>query len=319
MTNTPQATLASYLPFVAKPLPTPTPTATPSPAPTIPAPSWLAYVNNFREQAALHALAENQDWTQGAWLHSRYMVKEDHISHSENQSSPWYTFEGDAAGRSGNIYVSSYTGTPDRSAINFWMAAPFHAVAILDPQLFSTAFASYREEIGLWRMAATLDWQRGLGALPPALSYPISFPADGGATWIRDFRGGEWPDPWSSCPGYNTISGPALFVQFGSGSHTPQVTAHSFARGNDPLPHCVFDESSYSNPNSATQASGRLILDSRDAVVLMPRNPLLLGQTYTASVTDGGQTHVWRFTVVPPTQTVPALPATLERAGAPLP
>lgn len=306
----------SYLPYVTGPLPTPTPTATPTATATPAQPSWLQYVNQFRQAAKLHPLIENFDWSQGDWLHSRYMVKEDHITHHENTSSPWYTPEGDVAGRSGNIYVSSSTGTPDEWAINFWMSGPFHAVAILDPQLFQTAFASYREDVGFWQTGATLDWQRGLDALPQSLAFPVIFPAHDGETWLSSYRGGEWPDPLSPCPGYVSPSGPPLILQLGSGNVTPVVTAHSFHRGGEPLPHCIFDETSYTNPSPSTQNSGRIILNSRDAIILMPREPLQLGESYTASVTANGVSYSWTFSVVPPPVAI-AIPGVTERAGAP--
>ena len=295
------------------------PTATPTASATPPVAAWLQFLNRFREEANLPPLAENRDWTQGEWLHSRYMVKEDHISHSENTSSPWYTVEGDAAGHSGNIYVSGYASTPDESAIRFWMAAPFHAVAILDPQLATTGFSSYRESIGYWNMGATLDWQRGLGVLPPSISFPITFPRPGGETWLREYYGGEWPDPLSACPGYVVPTGSPLLLQLGSGSTVPQVTAHAFYRGGNELQHCVFDETSYVSSSASSQSSGRAVLNSRDAIVLMPRDPLQLGETYTASITTNGTAYSWTFTVVAPPQASVVIPAGMERAGAPLP
>ncbi|GAH44015.1 unnamed protein product, partial [marine sediment metagenome] len=37
--------------------------------------------------------------------------------------------------------------------------------------------------------------------------------------------------------------------------------------------------------------------DSRDAIILIPRNPLTPGASYTVSITVSGQTHTWSFTV----------------------
>jgi hypothetical protein len=81
---------------------------------------------------------------------------------------------------------------------------------------------------------------------------------------------------------------------------TPQVTAHDFSDGSTSLAHCVFDETTYYNPNANMQQSGRLILNSRDAVVLMPQTPLTVGKSYTATITSNGITYTWHFTVVPP-------------------
>lgn len=286
----------AYLPLLLQPAPT----ATPTPTPTVGAASWLQYLNQFRSLATLPGLVENSGWTYGDWLHSRYMVKENSATHGEDPGSPWYTEEGDTAGRNGNIFVTSWTDAPDNTAIDFWMSGPFHAVAILDPQLEQTALGSYREEDGGWTMGATLDWARGLGGLPSGISFPIAFPGDGSETWLRQHPGYEWPDPLTSCPGYTAPSGPPLILQLGSGESVPQVTAHTFMRGETPLPHCVFDETTYSNPHTGSQNSGRQILNSRDAVVLMPRDPLQTGETYRASITANGQTTQWQFTVIAP-------------------
>jgi len=107
----------------------------------------------------------------------------------------------------------------------------------------------------------------------------------------------ETPSPLTSCPGYTSPAGLPLVIQVGSGAGVPVVTAHSFMRGNTPLEHCVFDETTYYNPDSSLQGLGRAILSSRDAIVLLARQPLTANTNYTASVTVDGQTHTWSFTV----------------------
>ncbi|MCA9936223.1 MAG: CAP domain-containing protein [Ardenticatenaceae bacterium] len=285
----------AYLPNIVKPLPTSTPTPTPTP---LPGPDWLAYVNEFRLLAGLPVLTENDSWSYGGVLHSRYMVKEDEITHYENTASAWYTQEGYDAGRNGNVAVSSTTTASDEFAIDLWMTGPFHAVGILDPQLAQTGFGSYREAIGTWKMGATLDVLRGLGSLPPGITFPIYYPQDGGQAWLISYGGSESPDPLTSCPGYSAPSGPPIILQLGSGSVTPNVTSSSFSQGSTPLEHCIFDETNYVNPNSTYQSLGRSVLGGRDAVVIMPRSPLTVGQTYTASITANGTQYTWSFSVV---------------------
>lgn len=312
--------LPAYLPYLTKPMPSPTPTATPTPSatptatPTSDAPEWLRYLNRFRDAAALPPLTENPTWSHGDWLHSRYMVKEDHISHDEKQDSPWYTAEGALAGRNGNIFATSWTSASDETAIDFWMAGPFHAVAILDPEMQQTAFGAYREDNAAWYMGATLEWNRGRGPLPDGITFPITFPRDGGQTWITRHPGHEWPDPLTACPGYEAPTGPPLIIQLGSGNLTPQVTAHSFGvlDGGD-LPHCVFDETTYTNPSPSAQNSGRQVLNSRDAVVIMPRYALTPSQSYRASITANGVTYNWQFTVSIPSHESHFIPD-MERA-----
>jgi hypothetical protein len=176
------------------------------------------------------------------------------------------------------------------------MQAPFHAVGMLDPQLSVVGYGSYREADGGWQMGAGLDVLRGLGSVPPAVEFPVKWPSDG-KTVSLTAHWGESPSPLTSCPGYSAPSGLPIILQIGSGGLVPTVTAHSFTQDGTPLDHCVFDETSYTNPNGSLQSVGRSILNARDAIVLIPRQPLTRGASYTASITVNGQTHTWTFTV----------------------
>lgn len=261
--------------------------------------AWLDYLNRFRQLGNVAPVTENKAWSHASWLHSRYMVKEDVLTHEESPHSPWYTAQGQLAAQNGNI-AGGPLDAPDSHAIDVWMRGPFHAVSILDPRLSQVGFGSYREDSGPRKMAATLDVLRGRGNRPPETDFPLPFPKDGGYTWVTSHEGHEWPQPLSSCEGYSPPSGPPIILQLGNGALTPQVTATSFKRGNLALAHCVIDETSYTHPDATQQRVGRLILNSRDAVVIMPRHPLVAGHTYTASVTANGRTTTWHFTVVPP-------------------
>ena len=85
---------SSYLPLIlypASPTPTLTPTATHPPEPTntpvptpIPEDDWLGYINFLRYQSGLPGVSSNVTWSDGCWLHSRYMVKNDDVTHSED-------------------------------------------------------------------------------------------------------------------------------------------------------------------------------------------------------------------------------------------
>ena len=288
---------------------TPTPSSTATPTPTFPTPtptatfatSWLGYVNRFRALANVPALDENSTWSAGGRLHSRYMVKNDFIGHDEDTSNPWYTPEGRTAAQNGNVMVSSSPSVPDEYAVDLWMTGPFHAVGVIDPQLHTTGFGSYREADGGWAMGGTLDVLRGTGGVPAGTSFPLPFPKSGGQTWLLSYGGSEAPDPLTSCSGYSAPSGPPVILQLGSGGVTPNVTAHAFSeQGGAALEHCVFDETNYVNSNSSYQSLGRAVLGARDAVVLMPKKPLAVGKTYHVSITSNGNTTSWSFSTVAP-------------------
>ncbi len=282
---TPELTPEAYLPFVVRSWPS-----------LPPQPNWLAYVNHYRAMADLPPVTENVTWSDGCWKHARYMVKNDFIGHTEDPNNPWYTPEGQAAGGSSNVWASYAVDTADEDSVDVFMQAPFHAVGIVDPALLQVGFGSYRESDGGLQYGVALDVIRGLGSIPPSVAFPVKWPAHGTTVPIL-LHWGEYPDPLTSCPGYSTPSGLPIILQIGPGNVTPNVTSHSFMQGSTPLEHCVFDETSYTNPDGSAQSLGRSCLDARDATVLIPRYPLTPGATYSASITVNDQTYTWSFTV----------------------
>lgn len=257
---------------------------------------WLGYVNYYRAMAGLAPVLEDPTWSEGGWLHARYIVKTDILGHGEDPGNPWYTPEGAAAAQSSNLSASYDDQSSDESAVDVWMQAPFHAIGILDPALHHVGYGSYREADGGLQMGAALDVIRGLGQIPSSVDFPIQWPGNG-TTVSLTLHWGENPSPLTSCPGYVAPSGLPILLQVGSGGLIPDVTSTSFEQGNTALEHCAFDETSYANPDSSLQSLGRSILATRDAIVLIPRAQLMPGTTYTVSVTVDGQNYVWSFTV----------------------
>ena len=98
-------------------------------------------------------------------------------------------------------------------------------------------------------------------------------------------------------PGYTAPAGLPIILQIGDGSLTPSVTAHTITSGGSAVEHCVFDETSYSNPDGNMQSLGRSVLGGRDAIVLIARQSLTQGAMYTVSVTANGTKYTWSFTV----------------------
>jgi hypothetical protein len=270
----------------------------------MPAPGdWLAYVNYYRALACLPAVTENAAYSDGDRKHAKYMVKNDFIGHSESSLLPYYTPEGAAAAAVSNVMASQDVNATDNYAIDLLMRGPFHAVGILDPKLQQVGFGSYREADGGWQMAAALNVLSGLGSSPPAsVTYPVMWPANGLTVNLRSYTGFESPDPLASCPGYTAPSGLPIILQLGAGNAiafggASPVTAFSFKQGAATLESCEFDENNYQNPDSNSQNLGRAVLSTRDAIVIVPRNPLTPGATYTVSVTANSQVYTWSFTV----------------------
>jgi uncharacterized protein YkwD len=295
----PSPTVASTEEPPPSPSPTPDPTATPTtpPTPTIEAvgTDWLRYLNLFRQQANLPPLLENTLWSLDSAQHSRYMTYTGNLGHSEDGASQYYTRGGQTAGENGNIAAGFIGSDPFKWAFNYWMSAPFHAIPILDPQLATTGFAEYRDASAAQPLTATLDVRRGLGPLLDGVSYPIMFPRDDGLTWVLRYSLPEFPEALSTCPGYQQPTGAPIILQIGDGSQVPSVTASSLFRDDQPLAHCRFDETNFTHPNEFRQRSARLILDNRDAIVIIPQQPLVPDSTYSVRIDANGQTYTWSF------------------------
>jgi len=260
-------------------------------------PAWLKRVNFYRALAALPPVAEEPALSATVAQHARYMVAHDVIQHTQNRRRSWATPEGAAAAAVSNLAGSLSPLEPDFWAVDTWMQGPFHAIGILDPALQQVGFGIYRAPDGkMIQTAAALDVIRGRGSRPATVAYPIVWPADGATVPIGSHRF-EYPSPLTSCRGYTAPTGLALIVQMGPGDEVPRVTRTGIWDGERWLEHCVFDESTYRNRNGDEERLGRSILGARDAIVLIPREPLNYGSRYRVQMDANGQLIDWTFSV----------------------
>jgi hypothetical protein len=222
------------------------------------------------------------------------------ISHVEDTSSPHYTREGNLAAQNGNLAASFAFNSEYDWAFNYWISAPFHGLPILDPQLSAVGFGSHRDAEAPIELAATLDIKQGLQSdVPSDVDFPTLFPGDGGKAWVLRYSLPEFPDARVHC-GYGSVSGAPIMVQIGPGDQVPDVTSTVLRLDTQLLEHCVFDETNYFNPNAGLQQAGRSILNQRDAIVILPRDPLAIGKTYSVEIIVNGEVISWDFSTVPP-------------------
>jgi len=261
--------------------------------------SWLDELNLWRSTAFLGPLTENTTWSAGDYNHSVYMVKNNLVTHYETPGTPYYTAAGDQAAQNGNIEVSSTTSKTDAQAIDWWMGAPFHAMAMMDPRLTQTGFGSYREVKSGWQAGFTLDTLRGNSFQGGA--YPVMWPGNGVTEPLTQYSGNEFPDPLQACPGYTTPTGLPVFIEVGGNVNTVAGAVHTFSAGGTQLAHCVIDST-----NSALHS----YMYTRGGVIIVPRQPLQTGTTYSVALTVNNVPYTWSFTVgtfsTPATQPPPA-------------
>ena len=261
---------------------------------------WLGIVNVYRAQSGLAPVVNNPAWSDGATNHSCWMLLNG-IAHDETPGSPGYTAEGDQAGNSGNVAVSSNSSATPRSHIDLWMTGPFHAIGLLRPSLSQAAYGMCasppKPTRTPWKSAATLDVVRGNNWSAAKPATPVVFPGNGATTSLTRFIA-ETPDPRTFCGwGSQTVGLPLIAMM---PSNVTDASA-TLVGPSGPLATCVLHKANTSGTASA-------ILGSDNAVVVVPAAPLAKG-TYTVSVDSDGGNANWSFTVDPSAALTPAPPA----------
>jgi hypothetical protein len=287
-------------------------------------PDWLRDLNHWRALASVKPIREEQDEIPGATAHARYMVKNylarnPETPHREEPSNPWYTPEGAQAAPKGDE-LGPAPGSPKSPiySIDWWMDASFHRLTLLNRNLAGAAFARYCES-GVCAAVLVLDSQSEVDSDPTWFSQfpePVMFPPNR-MTLSAKFAtliSGEWPEPLS-CAGYKRPAGYPITLQFDY-RFVPKLLSFTLSRNGTSTQMCGYDGTDYSNPDPATQAWGRSGLKGQGAVVLIPRQPLTPGVTYTVTVSvqaEGNpfnwptpssfagqmRSYTWTFTVVP--------------------
>lgn len=245
---------------------------------------WLTTVNYFRAMSGVGSVVEDPSMSSGAASHSCYMLYNG-IGHDETPGLAGYTPEGDAAGNSGNVAVSSSINTSARSHIELWMSGPFHAIGVLRPNLRSTGFGKCDlASTPTWHSGATLDVLRGLVSAPRP-SEPILFPGNGTTTNLDRFVA-ESPSPLTFC-GWTGAAGLPIIAMMPEAATSP--SASLIGPDGQPIEVCVL---------SAANTSGvaQQILQGDNAVVVVPRTVLAQG-TFTVAVNTSARNVNWTFSV----------------------
>lgn len=252
---------------------------------------WLDTLNWYRAASGLPPVTENVSWSAGIEAHLAYLANtpaqyrggEYANAHVENPASPFYTPEGDAAGRTSNL---TFHSEGDQAAINIWMAAPFHAIGVLRPGLKEVAF--YRNPA---TGAAGLDVVRGFE--PTFKSDLVLFPGPGTTIDLQSFLG-ESPNPLETC-GYNASAGLALVAMLPT-NPGPEVTATITDVTGRVVPSCIVSEHTYVSTDPVYGPTGLSLLKA-DTLFIVPRDALRSSR-YTANLTQPGQADIsWSFNV----------------------
>ncbi len=246
-------------------------------------------------------LHEDPAISAAARAHSHYLLANyaDKISggeplgdagHEESPGKTGYSVAGAAIAP--NAQIAWGCGPYDTSGqIDQWIAGPFHRLPMLDPFLIQVGFGEAADN-GCWVAALRLA---APDEHPAPYARAIEFPPDGVPVPIN-WSGVEFPNPITSCPGYEMPVGLPITLQLGR-LYDAQLTAHSLTVDGAVIESCAFDARAYQNPDAAAQEYGRWALRSSGAVVVIPRAPLDPGKRYSVSITAHGQTYAWTVRV----------------------
>jgi uncharacterized protein YkwD len=247
---------------------------------------WLGAVNAYRSMSGLNPVSSNAAWSNGAYEHSCYMVRNGIISHYQDSKLPGATPSGANAGMKGNVAVSSSAEASARSHVDLWMTGPFHAIGILRPELTQVGFGKCSDpNASRWRSGATLNILDGLNG--PRGPRPVVFPGPGSTVPLNRFVV-ESPDPVALC-GWSGPAGLPLIAMLPASVSSATATL----RGpNGPEQVCVLHGANTSEPTA------KWIMSNDNAVVIVPRNPMATG-SWSASVRSDGGNVDWSFNVDP--------------------
>jgi hypothetical protein len=271
--------------------------------------NWLTSVNHFRTQAGVPPVTENAGLNAPATAHSCYMVANG-ISHDENPTKPGYTAEGSASGQRSNVAVSSSATATDRSFVELWMAAPYHAIGVLRPGTTSMSYGSCRDAASTpWRSGATLDVVAGMSGA--GVTTPIVWPGNGTRTNLNRFIA-ESPSPITEC-GWTGSAGLPLLALL---PDAPTNATAQLTGPDGPLTTCVLTAA------NSTNATAKAILDGDNGVVIVPRTELAPG-TYSVALQTATRTLNWTFTIDPAAAdwslgNQPGLPVEAPTEGSPI-
>ncbi|MEX2627555.1 MAG: CAP domain-containing protein [Ilumatobacteraceae bacterium] len=261
---------------------------------------WLAIVNSYRAMSGLGPVGENPTWSEEGRAHSCYMLLNG-ISHTEDPSKPGYSVGGHTAGTNGNVAVSSAVTATPRSHIDLWMTGPFHAIGVLRHNLTASGFGlCANPDTSPWRSGATLDVIRGLNPSQPRPDSPIVFPGREATVPLYRFIA-ESPNPVTLC-GWSGSAGLPLIAMMPDG--VTNASAALTGPDGSSMEVCALHPG-----NTGSDSTARGVLESENAVVVVPREELDPGR-YTATVTSDGGQATWSFGVDPdaplPTADAPA-------------
>ena len=267
---------------------------------------WLETLNWYRTASGMKTVSLDSTLAKSIESHLKYLIKTDKVlrggayssPHAENPASPFYTTEGESAGKASNIITEGSADENEAGAIDGWMAAPFHAVGNLREGLKSTALSTLKSESG--RTYWGLNVVAGLN-LTAVRTKNILFPGDGSKVRLSRFEG-ESPDPREGCAGdFKSYNGLPIFASLLK-DPTKDVSVDLFDPKGNAIPDdalCVQTQYTFKSTDAVMGPGALKSFSGDNLVIIIPRDPLVQGQ-YKVKIKQGGLADInWSFSVAP--------------------
>jgi uncharacterized protein YkwD len=286
----------------------------------------LERLNHYRKLVGLESVAEDPQLTLGSFQHARYMIKNQVRKlgpemHTETIDNGWYSPEGHYAAATGNVIPAAPFLIGAYYAVDSWVAEPFQRLLMLDPALNDAGYGSYCDNGRCAAALVTIASDSRVGNVSEYMAQEdspgiriqapyhraIEFPPHNSTITIYSYRGGEWPDPLASCPGYRLPTGFPITLQLGP-IVSSNVSAHDLLEDGRSVEHCLIDDTNYTGRDNIEESLVRDRLDSYGAIVIVPRAPLNAGRRYVVSIVAGGRPYKWSFAAA-------SIPAVTEAAA----
>jgi len=304
-----------------------------------PYPSVLARWNYYRASVGVAPIVADPELNEAALHHAKYLVN-NHIAagdgtitngrfietgwnlsaHSESVGNQWYTEDGAKWADYANV-IRGTTIPTDGAELVDEQAARLDSLTVIDPQLAAVGFGIfcanedcagvivYKHGLSKSQFLAlyegnAMDWNTLLGTMPfttARLRKPIEFPPSAMQFPSLAYRGEEFPNALTSCPGYSVPTGVPIILELGAPleGENVKLSSSSLSENGSQLETCGFDATSYANSDGFQQARLREGLHSYGAVAVIPKSPLQPGHQYTVSIVADSQTYTWTFPVAP--------------------
>jgi len=247
--------------------------------------------------------------------------------HNEEAGNPWYSMAGASVAARSDVFTGAAIPSDIRPWIDRLMTSPRTALVVLEPTLASIGYGDYcasgscaavvvynynQSKLEFWREfkltaanSPEYDYEGGGSGdrVRNYLKWPIQFPPPDGSFPLGSYDGGREPDdPLSPCAGYKAPTGLPIVLSLGQGLNVTaaiKLESYSLMEGAQQLESCGYDAFSYTNQNPQVQQTARNLLRWRLAAVVIPREPLKAGHTYTVTMTADSKEYKWSFRIGP--------------------